>query len=106
MRQHVTLDALVTYAVEPADPERTVPNPARKAVRNQLAESRAALKALEQEYRYEAVRNPEGQRPTMRGFEIPQAALGQRIRAQEAQCRELAARLKALRAGAAQGGGA
>ena len=30
MRQHFALDALVTYAVEPADPERTVPNPQRK----------------------------------------------------------------------------
>src|SRR3972149_1272343 len=29
MRQHFALDALVTYAVEPADPERTVPNPER-----------------------------------------------------------------------------
>ena len=48
MRQHFALDALVTYAVEPADPERTVPNPQRKALRKQLAEARAALKALEQ----------------------------------------------------------
>jgi len=96
MRQHFTLDALVTYAVEPADPERTVPNPERKAVRNQLAERRATLKALEQEYGYEAMRNPEGQRPTMRGFKIAHAALGQRIRTQETQRRELAARLRAL----------
>jgi hypothetical protein len=96
MRPHFALDALVTYAVEPADPERTVPNPERKVVRNQLAESRATLKALEQEYGHEAVRNPEGQRPTMRGFKIAHAALGQRMRALEAQCRELAARLKAL----------
>ena len=96
MRPHFALDALVTYAVEPADPERTVPNPERKAVRKQLAESRATLKALEQEYGYEAVRNPEGQRPTMRGFKIAHAALGQRIRAQEAQCRKIEARLATL----------
>src|SRR5262249_37373737 len=38
MRQHFALDALLTYAVEPADPERTIPNPARKALRKQLAE--------------------------------------------------------------------
>ena len=43
------LDALLTYAVEPADPDRTVPNPARKALRNQLAEARVTLKALEQD---------------------------------------------------------
>jgi hypothetical protein len=32
MRQHFALDALVTYAVELADPERTNPNPERKAL--------------------------------------------------------------------------
>ena len=30
MRQHFALDALVTYAVEPADPERSIPNPSGK----------------------------------------------------------------------------
>jgi transposase len=96
MRQHFTLDALVTYAVEPADPTRTIPNPERKALGKQLAESRATLKALEQEYGQEALRNRENQRPTMRGFKIVHAALGQRIRAQQAQCRELEAHLGVL----------
>ena len=96
MRQHFALDALVTYAVEPADPTRTIPNPERKALRKQLAESRATLKALEQEYGQEALRNREGQRPTMRGFKIVHAVLGQRIRAQQTQCRDLQARLRAL----------
>ncbi len=48
MRQHFALDALVTYAVEPADPDRTIPNPERKALRKQLTEGRTTLKALEQ----------------------------------------------------------
>ena len=30
MRQHFALDALVTYAVELADPERTNPNPSAR----------------------------------------------------------------------------
>jgi hypothetical protein len=96
MRQHFALDALVTYAVEPADPERTVPNPARKALRKQLAEARATLKALEHEYGHAARTNPEGRRPTMRGFKIAHGALGQRLRAQEHACRELTARIAAL----------
>ncbi len=41
MRQHFALDASVTYAAEPADPDRTVPNPERKAVWKQLAEGHA-----------------------------------------------------------------
>jgi hypothetical protein len=96
MRQHFALDALVTYAVEPADPERTIPNPARKALRKQLGEARAALKALEHEYGHAARTNSEGRRPTMRGFKIAHGALGQRIRAQEQACRQLSARIAAL----------
>lgn len=96
MRQHFALDALVTYAVEPADPNRTVPNPERKALRKQLAEARAALKALEQTYGHAARQNPEGRRPTMRGFKIAHGALGQQIRAQEDACRQLKAQIAAL----------
>lgn len=96
MRQQFALDALVTYAVEPADPERTVPNPQRKVLETALAEARAALKALEHAYGQKALANPEGQRRTMRGFKIAHAELSQRIRAHQAQCRELQVRLAAL----------
>jgi transposase-like protein len=96
MRQHFALDALLTYAAEPADPERTIPNPARKALRKQLAEARTTLKALEQAYGHAAQQNPEGRRPTMRGFKIAHGALGQQIRAQERACRRLEVRLAAL----------
>jgi transposase-like protein len=96
MRQHFALDALLTYAVEPADPDRTVPNPARKALRKQLAEGRATLRALEQELGHAARQNPEGRRPTMRGFKIAHGDLGQQIRAQERECDGLKARIAAL----------
>jgi transposase-like protein len=96
MRQHFALDALVTYAVEPADPDRTVPNPARKALRKQLAEERATLRTLEQELGHAARQNPEGRRPTMRGFKIAHGDLGQQIRAQERECDGLKARIAAL----------
>jgi hypothetical protein len=95
MRQHFALDALLTYAVEPADPERSIPNPARTALRKQLAEARTTLKALEQEYGHAAQQNPEGRRPTMRGFKIAHGALGQQIRAQARACHRLEVRLKA-----------
>jgi transposase len=96
MRQHFALDALVTYAVEPADPDRTVPNPARKALRKQLAEARVRLTALEQAYGHAARQNPEGRRPTMRGFKIAHGDLGQQVRAQERECDGLKARIAAL----------
>jgi len=96
MRQHFALDALVTYAVEPADPERTIPNPERKALAKTLAINRAALKELEEEYGQQARTNSEAQRPTMRGFKIAQAGLNHRITALEAKSRKLQARLAAL----------
>ena len=96
MRQHFALDALVSYAVEPADPERTIPNPARKAAAKALAASRAALRELEQTYGQQARTNSEAQRPTMRGFKIAQAGLNRQITALEGKCRQLQARLKAL----------
>jgi flagellar biosynthesis chaperone FliJ len=96
MRQHFALDALVTYAVEPADPERTIPNPARKAAAKVLATSRAALRELEQTYGQQARANSEAQRPTMRGFKIAQAGLNRQITTLEAKCRQLQARLKTL----------
>ena len=96
MRQHFALDALVTYAVEPADPERSIPNPARKALAKALSKSRAALHELEQAYGQQARTNAEAQRPTMRGFKIAQAGLNRQITALETKCRQLQARLKAL----------
>jgi hypothetical protein len=96
MRQHFALDALVTYAVEPADPARTVPNPQRKAVRKALATARAELTAFQQAYGQKAWANPEGKRPTRRGFKIAEAGLGQQIHAHQAHLRELKATLAAL----------
>jgi hypothetical protein len=96
MRQHFSLDALVTYAVEPADPERTVPNPQRKALAKALAKRQVGLKELEQRYGAQALTNAEAQRPTMRGFKIANAELGQQIRTRQAETQALHAQLTAL----------
>ena len=96
MRQHFALDALVTYAVEAADPDRTVPNPQRKDLAKALAKSKAELKELEQNYGTRALANAEEQRPTMRGFKIANADLGQRIRTQRNAHEALTAQMAAL----------
>lgn len=96
MRQHFALDALMTYAVEPADPDRTVPNPERKALRRQITESRAALSALQQTLGQQALNNPEAARRTMRGFKIAHADLRQQIRTQQAHGEEFKARMARL----------
>jgi len=96
MRHSFALDALVTYAAEPADPGRTVPNPARKQCRQTLAEVRRTLAAREQAYGAEALQNPEARRPTMRGFKIAHGKLAQTIRQLKAKAKRLARRLKAF----------
>jgi hypothetical protein len=96
MRQHFALDALVNYQVEPADPERTIPNPERKELAKELRASRAALQELEQAYGQQARANSEAQRPTLRGFKIAQARLSRQLREAEAKCEELQARLAQL----------
>jgi len=96
MRHSFALDALVTYAAEPADPTRTVPNPVRKRLQRQRTELRHRLAAQEQAYGAQARTNPEAHRPTMRGFKIAHGKLAQAIRTLQAQIARLAQRLKRL----------
>jgi transposase len=96
MRHSFALDALVTYTAEPADPTRTVPNPARQRLQRQRAELRRRLAAQEQVYGAKARTNPEGRRPTMRGFKIAHGKLAEVIRTLQAQIARLGQRLKRL----------
>lgn len=96
MRAHFALDALVTYAVEPADVERTIPNPARKAVTQAITETRATLKDLEHQYGQQARSNTEARRPTMRGFKIAHADLNRQITRLETKIASLKAHLARL----------
>ncbi|MBM4200860.1 MAG: helix-turn-helix domain-containing protein, partial [Gammaproteobacteria bacterium] len=75
MRDEFEIDALVEHAIEPDDPTRTVPNPARRAVGDQISVARAEEAKLAQEYGRAALDNPEAQRPTARGFKIAHGKL-------------------------------
>jgi DNA-binding CsgD family transcriptional regulator len=83
------IDALCDYQIEPADPTRSVPNPARRAIGKELKAARAALAKLEKEYGAAAVENSEGRRPTMRGFKIANGKLGKQIRAARTRVQKL-----------------
>lgn len=50
MRHEFDLDHLPTYAVEPADPDRPVPNPAKKEMKKERDALRRELGRLDQEY--------------------------------------------------------
>jgi hypothetical protein len=96
LRHSFALDALVTYAAEPADPTRTVPNPQRRQLKRALAKVQQTLTAQEQAYGTQALTNPEGRRPTMRGFKIAHGKLAQTIRRLQARIDRLRGWLQAL----------
>jgi len=50
MRQEFAIDALIEYATEPDDPDRLVPDPARRAVDRDLVDARREVARLEMEY--------------------------------------------------------
>jgi len=96
MREEYLIDALVDYAVEPADPTRLVPNPERRKLDDRLRETRGKLSELQQSYGAAALRNPEGRRPTMRGFKIAHGKVGRAIRTLETRIADLRSRKRDL----------
>ena len=74
-RQHFALDALDSYACAPDDPNRSVPNPARKVAQARLRKARGALARAEAALGAATSANEESKRPTMRGFKIANAGL-------------------------------
>jgi transposase len=75
LREEYALDALVDYQVEPDDPNRDVPNPARRALDKKLSEARAELNQRRSKYGVAALANPERIRRTMRGFKNAHAQI-------------------------------
>jgi len=96
MRHEFDLDHLPSHRVEPADPERSVPNPAIQEKRQQLEQLRAQLAKAQRAYGEKALDNPERKRPTMRGFKIAHGQLAGEIRKLRATCQQLEAEIRAL----------
>ncbi len=96
MRHEFALDHLPTTAVEPADPQRSVPNPAVKEKKRELGRVKAELTKAEQAYGHHAHENPEHKIRTVRGFKISHAELGGKIKELRFECAQLQAALKAL----------
>ena len=80
MRHEFALDHLPTTKGEPADPERSRPNPAVKEKKRKLGRIKAQLTKAEQAYGQKAHDNSEQKRRTVRGFKISQAKLGREIK--------------------------
>jgi len=96
MRQEFLIDALVDYQAEPDDPNRSIPNPARKAVDKELRNARTRYAKLREKYGSTALDYLEGRTPTMRAFTIAEKAVQREIRESANEVKRLTERQKSL----------
>jgi prepilin-type processing-associated H-X9-DG protein len=94
LREEYAFDALTDYQLDPANPERSVPNPLRKNMDRKLREAKLELQELSSQYGLDAFTSVEARRRTMRGFKIAASETGRAIAAAELRV----ARLKRRRA--------
>jgi hypothetical protein len=80
MRQEFLIDALVDYETEPDDPNRSIPNPARKVVDKELRNARARYAKLQEKYGSSALDYLEGRTTTMRAFTAAEKQILREIR--------------------------
>ena len=79
LREEYLIDALVDYQVEPDDPNRSVPNPARKAVEKEIHTARVHLKKLRQSYGATAIDYVQGRIRKVVRFEIAEEIIRKKI---------------------------
>lgn len=96
MRQEYLIDALTDYAVEPDNPERSVPNPARKAVDQELRHARRDVARLRESYGTEALDYLDGRTPTMKAFTKAEQHLQHQMEKVRARIVRLVKRQKTL----------
>ena len=94
MREEYALDALVSYEMVPADPERMVVNPKRREIEKQVRRQRMRVKKLEQELA--ARSSKEEGRPTLEGFKAAVWEVGQRLSKQKKELAKLTERRSAI----------
>jgi hypothetical protein len=97
MRHEYNLDHLITYQVEQADGDRLVPNPQHRDKAKAISKMKADLEKLEKDYGQRAISNKEGQRPSMRGFNIANAGCKRKIKRLQEQIERATGELKKVR---------
>jgi hypothetical protein len=96
MRQEFMLDALADYEAEPDDPNRSIPNPARKAVSKELRSARARYAKLQEKYGSTALDYLEGKTPEFRTFTAAEKKIYREIRESADEVEKLTERQKTL----------
>ena len=96
LREEYLIDALVDYQVEPDDPNRSVPNPARKAVEKEIHTARVHLKKLRQSYGTTAIDYVQGRTRTVVRFEIAEEIIRKKIDKITGRIKKLKVRCESL----------
>jgi len=96
LREEYLIDALVDYQVEPDDPNRSVPNPSRKAVEKEIHTARVHLRKLQKNYGATAIDYVHGRTRTVAGFEIAEEKIRRAIDKTTARIKKLKLRRDSL----------
>jgi hypothetical protein len=96
LREEYLIDALADYQVEPDDPNRSVPNPARKAVEKEIHTARVHLKKLRQSYGATAIDYVQGRTRTVVRFEIAEEMIRKKIDKTTDRIKKLKVRCESL----------
>src|SRR6266436_758412 len=96
LRQEYLIDALADYQVEPDDPNRSVPNPARKALEKEIRTVRVHLRKLRQSYGATAIDYVQGRTRTVVRFEIAEEIIRKKINKTTDRIKKLKVRCESL----------
>jgi hypothetical protein len=96
LRQEYLIDALTDYQMEPDDPLRSVPNPARKAIDKELRKARAHLNKIKETYGTVFLDYFQGRTPTQRAFTSAEKNIHWEIQEAADRITELVTKQKSL----------
>ncbi len=96
LREEYLIDALAEYQVEPDDPSRSVPNPARKAAVKEVHAARVHLRKLRESYGAAAIDYIHGPTSKDSGFEIAEEKIRMEIEKATNHIKKLKARCDSL----------
>jgi hypothetical protein len=96
LREEYLIDALADYQVEPDDPTRSIPNPARKAVVKEIHAARVHLRKLRESYGATAIDYIHGPTSTDPDFEIAEEKIRMEIDKATNHIKKLKARRNSL----------
>jgi hypothetical protein len=96
LREEYLIDGLVDYQVDPDDPQRSVPNPARKAVDKELRKARAGVKKIQESYGAAVLEHVQGGTATPRTLNAEEKKIQQELKEANDRVQKLRTQQKSL----------